>query len=98
MFDKTVENVEIFRPRRIRTTQTIATDDSGRLSVCQFASLSVVRLHVALLCENAEQIDVLFGVEIPWDPRNVVFDGSPDFLNAFDAALDKLLWPLVLQF
>jgi len=49
--------------------------------------------------EAAEWINVLFGVEIPEDPRNIVLDGSthPPMARGmgFDAAFDKLLWPLV---
>jgi len=50
-----------------------------------------------LCCTNtAERIEVLLGVETLGDPRNFVFDGSPDLPHRFNAAFVKLLWSLVL--
>jgi len=43
---------------------------------------------------------MLFGVNTPGGPRNIVLDRSPDPPSArgggFDAAFAELLWPLVL--
>jgi len=47
--------------------QTIAIDDPGSLSVSLFATRA----------KTAERIDVLFGMETPGDPRNIVLDGVP---------------------
>jgi len=54
-------------------------------------SLSVTRLHFA---NTAEWIEVLLGVEILADPRNIVLNGSFNFPRVFQAIFDKLLWPL----
>jgi len=69
---------------------SIATNDPAVQSV----SLCVTRLRLA---ETAERIDVLFGFEIPGDPRNIVLDGGPVPLRGegCDAAFAELLWPLV---
>jgi len=62
------------------------------LGVCQPVSLSVTWL----CCANAtERIDVLLGVKILEDPRNIVLDSSPYFSHRINAAFAKLLWPLV---
>jgi len=42
------------------------------LGICQSVCLSVTLVGYA---KAAEQIDLLFGVEAPGDPRNVVLDG-----------------------
>jgi len=51
--------------------QTIA------VSVCQSVCLSrgTTRFHRA---KTAEQIKILFAVNTPWGPRNIVLDGRPD--------------------
>jgi len=63
--------------------------------------LSVRRLHSALCAKTAEQIEVLFAVKTPGEPRNTVLDGGPDPQrrggSAFKAAFTKLLWPLVIH-
>jgi len=61
-----------------------------RLTVC----LSRRRARCA---KTAERIDVLFEVETPGYPRNIVSDGSPrpPRQREFNAAFAKLLWPLV---
>jgi len=52
------------------------------VSVCHSVSLSVclyvTRLNSALLYKMAEQIKMLFGVNTPGGPRNIVLDGGPD--------------------
>jgi len=55
-------------------------------------------LHPA---ETAERIEVLFGLETLGDERNIVLDMGLDPSRRgegmeFDAALAKLLWPLVM--
>jgi len=50
------------RMRRMHAMQTNAIDNPGCLSVC----------HVALLCNTAERIEVLFGVETLRDPASIV--------------------------
>jgi len=54
--------------------QTIVTDDRG---VCQAVCLShsLTRLHCAKM---AEQIKMLFGVNTPGSPCNIVLDGGHD--------------------
>jgi len=48
-----------------------------------------------LHCANiAKQIEFLLGLETLGEPRNTVLNGSPDFLQGFNAAFAKLLWPL----
>jgi len=70
------------------------------VSVCQSVCLSrgSTRLHCAKM---AEQIKILFMVNTPGGPSNIVLDGGPDTTSArrggFDAAFAKLLWPLVLS-
>jgi len=49
--------------------RTIAIDDPG---VCQSVC------YVGELCKTTERIDILFGVETPRDPRNIVLDGGPN--------------------
>jgi len=68
--------------------RTIATDVPR---VCQ----SVTRLRCANTSD--ERIEVLLGVEILEDLRNIVLDGNPgpDFLHGFDAAFAKFLRLLV---
>jgi len=78
-------------PHRMHKTRTIAIDDPGRLSVCLLCGFTRLR------CANtAERIGVLLGVETLGDPRNTVYDESPDFLYVFEAAFAKLLWPLAV--
>jgi len=55
----------------MREMETIATDDPVAWCVC----LSVRRAPEP--CKIAEQTDVLFGVETPADPRNIVLDEGP---------------------
>jgi len=43
----------------------------------------------------AEWIEVMLGVEILGDPRNIILNRSPDFLHRFDVAFNKLLWPVI---
>jgi len=69
--------------------------DVDRCARC-LRRLSVTRLHTTTLCKQAKWIEVLRGVEALGDPRNIVLDGSLDFLHRFDAAFTKLIWPLVL--
>jgi len=47
---------------------------SVRLSVC----LSVTRLNSASLAKMAEQIKMLFGLNIPGGPWNIVLNVGPD--------------------
>jgi len=67
----------LFKPHRMHETRTIAIDNPGRLLVCKFVSLSITRLRCANM---SEQIEVLLQVETLKDPRDIVLDGSPDFL------------------
>jgi len=58
-------------------------------------SVSLSRGFIELRCANtAERIEVLLGMETLGDLRNIVLDGGPDSPHIFDAAFDKLLWPL----
>jgi len=49
--------------------------------------------------KTAERIDLLFRMETPGEPRNIVLNGGTHPLMArgrgFDADFDKLIWPLV---
>jgi len=70
--------------------QTIVVDDRG---ICQFVC------HAGRLCNVVKQIDILFVVEIPGDPRYIVVDGG-SYLptvrgKVFDMALPIYFWPLV---
>jgi len=60
-----------------------------------------MRLISASLCETAEPIKMLFGVNTPGDPGNIVLDGGPDSPKArrggFNAAFATLLWPLFVS-
>jgi len=59
-----------------------------------FVSQSVC--HVGELCKMAELVDVLFGMETPVDPRDIVLDGGPiPCGKRFAVPSVKLLWPLV---
>jgi len=49
-----------------------------------------------LLCEMAERIEVLFGVNTFGELRNIVLDGSLNFSHRFVAAFDRLLGTVVL--
>jgi len=53
--------------------RTVAIDDHG--------CLSAMPLYVVSLCKHAEWIEVLHGVEIIGDPKNIVLDRSSDFLH-----------------
>jgi len=53
--------------------QIIAIDDPGRLSVTLSVRHAVSRMR--LRC--AKRLEVLLGVEILWDPRNIVLYTSP---------------------
>jgi len=62
--------------------QTIAADDRG---VCLSFSLSVTQLNSAPQCKQmAERIEMLFGVNTPWGPWNIVLDGGPDTHTAME--------------
>jgi len=61
-------------------------------SVCQSVC------HSGKCAKTAERIDVLFGVEIPGNVRNIVLDGGlhlPGLGGAFDAAFAKVHWSLI---
>jgi len=59
----------IVRPRRLHELWTIAINDPD---VCK----SVPLFHAGGLCKTAERIDILFVMETPRDPRNIVLDGD----------------------
>jgi len=61
--------------------------------ISAFVSLSTIMR--AGCAKTAERIDVLFGVVIPGNPRNIVLNWGPHLLTArgrgFDAAFAKLV-------
>jgi len=70
--------------------RTIAIDDPVAW-VSQSVSLSVTHVGCA---KTAERIDVLFGLESPGDPRNILLHGGPhpprQGEGRLDAAFSKL--------
>jgi len=50
-----------------------------------------------LCCADVDEwIEVQLGVEILGKPRNIVLDTSFSFLDGFNAAFARLLWPVVI--
>jgi len=72
-----------------------------RASVSQSVSRSVCLSRGWAVQKMAERIDILFGVETPGDPRNILLNEDQHSHtareNGFDAAFAKLLCPLVLS-
>jgi len=76
--------------------QTIPTGDPER-GVSVYVSVNLSSVSLLRPAKTAERINSLFGLEIVGGQRDIVLVGSPDTShNGFDAALAKLLWPVII--